>query len=338
MSFTDALDNWRAPSADDLEIVVPLRREPKKEPDAEGAEVRDLGEHGGGADGTPASSEGRGDAGASAAEPEPQRDDPDDGEHTDSTEEQLAARARRLAELEPEGDAEPADEEEVRSAAQDAVVDAEAERQPVEGPKAPELELVDRVRKPEVAKRSGRQAFKRRLGFSTGAGVETLTVTRFPQPFVDRLRQMLAPVIGNEFAQAISAPALLTSFLMATLGVDLDVDENTAAAAEAFRTSEPRISAVEDKIDGVLENIDQLAGAMRLSLTRISETANVADAMEFGLAYLVADRVVGLSTLDTDETNVDVAQKKVLAARQRIRARTKEQRTIEKQQDGRRMA
>ena len=42
MSFMEAaLEGYKAPEADDMEIVLPPRREPKKEPAA--AEPRDLG-------------------------------------------------------------------------------------------------------------------------------------------------------------------------------------------------------------------------------------------------------------------------------------------------------
>ena len=91
-SFTDRLDDWKPPTADDLDIALPIRREPKKETASE--EARDLGQHGGSSDaGTP---DGHAEA-AAPAEPAPQRDEPDEGEHTDSTQEQVAARAAQRA-------------------------------------------------------------------------------------------------------------------------------------------------------------------------------------------------------------------------------------------------
>ncbi len=98
------------------------------------------------------------------------------------------------------------------------------------------------------------------------------------------------------------------------------------------------MAGIEDCLDHVAENVEQLATAMWLSPNRIAETGTIADFLEFGMTYVIADRVAQVTTLDTNENNVDVAGKKVLVVRDRVRARAKAQRTIEKQQDGRRMA
>jgi hypothetical protein len=155
---------------------------------------------------------------------------------------------------------------------------------------------------------------------------------------VDRLRLSLAPAVGGEFAEALSSTSLITAFLIAKTGVELDVDANTAVAVDVFRQVDPRLLAVEDKLDETMRDVSRLAGAMKLSLKRIAETGDVADVLELAMAYLIADRVAGLTTTDTDETTVDVTQKKVLVARESIRKRARAQRTIERQRDGRRMA
>lgn len=331
MSFMDAaMDSYQVPTTNDLDIALPARREPKKDAEADGAaELRDLGQHGGAADGSPAASDTHGDV-ASGSDPEPQRDEPDDGEHTDSTEEQVSTREQRAAEQASEQAAEPEDTATVPEP------EPAAEQAPSpEPPAAPVLPPVSV--KQELAGIAGDKprAFQK-TGFSSG-GVETVLVKRFPQPLVDRLRLSLAPVVGGEFAEAMSAPALITAFLIAKTGVELDVDANTAVAVDVFRQVDPRLLAVEDKIDYVMGGMTQLANSMDLSLRRIADTGNIADVLEFSMAYLVADRVAGLTTTDTNETNVDVAQKKVLVARESIRTRSKAQRKIEQEREGRRM-
>lgn len=325
MGYMDqALRDHQLPTSEDLEIQLPTRREPKKE--APAAEPRELGQHGGGADGTPAS-EAHADATASGAAgdaaPTPQRDEPDEGEHTDSTEEQIAARAARDT-------AAPVEES---PTAGDIVERAPAEQEQAEEP-APEPE-----KQPDLAdllatsQGSSPRTYKR-VGASYGK-VSMTNVKRFPQPAVDRVRAMLALVAGGEFAESISAPSLLTAFIMANTGLELDVDENTAAAVDAFRENDPRMVDVEDKLDLALENINQLGRAMNIGLRRIGETGHIVDELEFGMAFLVADRVVRLATPETDETNVDIVQKKSLVVRERMRSQTKAQRTIEKQREER---
>jgi hypothetical protein len=328
-SFDLALESFRAPAPEDLEIALPPRREPKA---ADPVAEPELGQHGGSADGSSASSEAHGDvATSSTPEPAPQRDEPDDGEHTDSTESQIAARARLVASEDVES---PEDVSEAAEEPEQPQPTVELLPEPAPTPRKEPVNVRAVLASTEG---SDPRAFKR-LGFSAGEDVETLTVTRFPQPAIDKLRLLLAPSLGGDFAEQISSPALITAFLVATIGVDLELDENTAAAADAFRTSDARISGVEDRLDQVASNVEQLANAMKMSLSRVADTGNLVEGMEFALAYLIADRVAGLSTTDVNETNIDVAQKKVLTARESIRKRAKAQRTIEKQQDGRRMS
>jgi hypothetical protein len=341
MSFMDtALGVYKPPTADDIEIDVPFLHGRKKEPEA-AAETPELGQHGGGADGA---SEAHNDAsGGGAAEPAPQRDDPDDGEHTDSTEQAVEARAAAAA---------------AKAAAQAEDEDPEPEVLPTEVTVEDEVtveedeaddvaEIMSQLAAEEKKTQSVRQVLAdipgssprtfQKTGFSSG-GVETLSVTRFPQPLVDRLRLALAPAVGGEFAEALSSAALITAFLIAKTGLELDVDANTSVAVDVFRQVDPRLLAIEEKMDETMSDVLKLADAMKLSLKRISDTAKVVDTLDFSMSYLIADRVAGLTTTDTDETNVDVAQKKVLVARERIQKRAKEQRQIERERAGRRLS
>jgi hypothetical protein len=176
-----------------------------------------------------------------------------------------------------------------------------------------------------------------KTGFSA-TGSKTLTVTRFPLDLVNSLRLSVAAIVGGDFAEALSSTSLLTAFMIAKTGVDLDVDVNTAVAVDVFRQVDPRLLAVEDKLDETMANITQLAHAMNMGLERIGETGKIVDVIEFSQAYLIADRVANLTTADTNETNVDVTQKRVLVARENIRKRTKAQRLIEVQREGRRLS
>jgi hypothetical protein len=336
MSFMDrALDDYKPPVADDLEIQLPAWRGQKKDAEAL-AEPRDLGQHGGAAsDGSPADTHSEAAGTGANSEPGPQRDDPDDGEHTDSTEQEVAARAQAAATAaasNTEQAPEPVEQPIIVDVSEPEEAD-ELELEPVPKRAAPKQPV--NVKK-ELAKIPGSEPrLFEKTGFSSG-GVDTIVVKRFPQPLVDRLRLSLASVVGGDFAESLSAPALITAFLIAKTGVELDVDANTAVATDVFRQVDPRLLAVEEKIDEMTDDIGQLAQAMKISLNRISETANIADGLEFAMAYLIAERVAGLSTIDVDETNVDVTQKKVLVARESIRKRARAQRTVEKHREGRR--
>jgi hypothetical protein len=331
MSFMDqALGGFKPLSPDDIGIELPTRREPKKEPEAEVAPTAqpDAGEHGGAAssDAGAAGNDSPGEAAASSAsEPVPQRDDPDEGEHTDSTEEQVATRARQAAAARVE---ETKPEPEV---ADNVVEPAETDEPPAPEPR-PERPSLQQVL--ATTEGTAPRAFKR-IAFSSGEDTPETNVARVPQPLIDHLRRMLAPSLGGTFAESISAPALLTAFLTVKAGITLELDDNTAAAADAFRQFEPRLAAVEDRVEEVSAGLQQLADAIRLGLKRTAESGDVLDVLEYGLAYLITDRVAGVSTVDVDETTVDVTQKKVLRARETIRSRSRAHRTIERQKAGR---
>lgn len=316
--FDQALSNTRLPSADDVEISFPVRREPQTSRSDEGVS---FGERGGAAAG-PSTPDG--DAvvvAAGGGDPLPQRDEPDDGEHTDSTEAEIAARVSETS-----TDGEPI--ESPVEAFEDKAQTEEAEPA-TEAPSASDPKSTPR------STAGSQPVVFQRVGFSAGAGIESLTVTRFPQVIVDELRLRLATGTGEVFADAISATGLLTAALSASLGVELDLDENTAAAAEIFRAEDPRMAGVEDRVDSILEGIDSLARVLQRTSERAASTAQVVDAVDYGVAYLIADRVSQITTAETTEQTVDVTQPKVLVARERVKSAAKKHRNIEQQKEGR---
>ncbi|MCY1718475.1 hypothetical protein OVA26_16185 [Microbacterium sp. SL62] len=321
--FDDALGGIKMPTTDDLQITLPPRREPKPdaEPTGAPAEIRDVGQHGGGAE-TP------GDASTGAdATPLPQRDDPDEGEHTDSTQEQIDDRARRAAES-SSTQQQGADDAETTTAVlePEPLVMVTSQHENAD-PHEERSELSFEERLATTVGTSPRP--RNRAAFSTGQDTPTVVVKPFPVPVIDRLRLLLAESLGGEFAESLSGPSIITAFIVAKTGMDLELDEGTRAAEQAFRGEDQRVTAMEDKIDLVLQNIDQLAQATRLGLKRVSEVGVTADSIDFAVAYLLTDRVAGLSTADVNESNVDVTQKKVLVARSQVRAAARAQRTIE---------
>lgn len=323
----DAYAGFQHTRADDVVIDIPALRD-RREKDGEAA-PNGPGEHGGSA-----SEGGRSEAAAatSAPEPAPQRDDPDEGEHKDASAEEMAARAAQAADK-AASEIEDEPEEEVEPEAPTVVTTPIVTQDEIDAESMSPKTLKQRL---ESTDGNAPRAFKR-VGFSAGENTALVNVSRVPEPVIDRLRLHLAQSTGGGFAAAISVPALLSAFVMAKAGLVLDVDENTAVAAEAFRGTEPRLEMLEDRMTEQNENILQLARAMKISLKRVAETADVTDGIEFGLSYLLADRVSHISTSDVDETNVDVTHPKALRARETIRVKSRAQRTIERNRDGRRM-
>lgn len=338
VGFDDTLGEYRPPRAGDIEVTFAPKRTPRQ-PEPKPAEAlpgagelpsEQTGEHGGSE--TSAGSGGGSANGSSSggADQITQRDEPDEGEHTDSTEEQVAARAAAAEER-------AAEEAPAAPATVEQALELKPEPEPVaeeESAEAPAEKQVE-VTREELGQITGSQPVQyQKTGFSAG-GVETVLVKRIPEMLVDRLRLTLASTVGGAFAEQLSAPALITAFLMAKTGMGLQVDANTSVAVDAFRQSDPGLLSVERRLDEVLGMLTTESERSAKTLQTVRETGEAVDGLENSVAYLVGDRVTRLSTTDVDETNVDVTQKKVLVVRERIRERTKEQRKLERDREGR---
>lgn len=345
VGFEEALGEHRPPRAGDIDVTFAPRRLPKPaEPKNEEATLpaaehsaEEAAEHGGTSTGGATGAAGGGSSASGAtgnggAEQITQRDEPDDGEHTDSTEEQLAARAEAAAENAAAGGEA---EQPVLEPAQEPVAEPESEEEPGPDPSPAKTPAPEKNLREQLAQFSGAQPVEyQKTGFSAG-DVETVLVKRFPAPLVDRLRLSLAPSVGGTFAEQLSAPALITAFLIAKTGMELQVDPNTAVAVDVFRQTDPGLLSVERRLDEVLEKLAVESERSAKTLKGVREISDVTDGLENSVAYLVGDRVTRLSTTEVDETNVDVTQKKVLVVRDRIRERTKEQRKREQDREGR---
>ncbi|WP_143736579.1 hypothetical protein [Plantibacter flavus] len=326
------MDGYKPTTPDDVLITIPSLRDPKSAASNDAVEVRDLGQHGGAAEAAAAVTDAHGAAAGDAtdADPQPQRDDPDDGEHTDSTEEAVAARAPVPVVVDESQSAPETGDE-----AMDVTEAAEETQEPLD-----ELNSTsgDSARiEPRVKELGSQPRVFQRIGFSSG-DVDVSQVGRFPQPLIDHLRASLAPSVGADFAQAISSTALLTAFISAKTGFVLEVDPNTAVAIDVFRQVDPRLLSVEDRMEAMASDMALMSTQLLKHVEQAKASTQIIEALEYSNAYIIADRVAGISTNDTDEHTVDVTQKRVVIARDTIRKSAAGHRKIERERSGRRMA
>ncbi len=283
-----------------------------------------------------------GSSGAAAPEAMPERDEPDDGEHTDSTEEEVSA--RETARTEDEDDEEPMSGLVVRTVPVKPVsTDQSAGAAEPESSVRTEKEF---VQTPAGASSGDRVAVATKPDGTLGDVVGTRSVpyvkrkykagdpsevvaVKPPLVLMQHLRQSLEATAGSEFAEGISAASLLTAFLLAKTGLQMDVDENTEIAANIFREVDPRLLSIENKIDEVLSRANRIDEVNARAAQRQKVTGEVIDGMEFALSYLLFDRTIGVDTLGITPENFNVVHSDVLTIRERVRKRTREQRQIE---------
>lgn len=356
-SFEDLKAQWRPGEIDDdtdvLAETLRRRQEVRRETDQQDARQEhehheqtferehevtegDIG-HSGSSGGGSAS--GQQPVESSAPEAMPQRDDPDDGEHSVSSAEQEAEPVEIDAteKDQPADDADEAVDEEPSVpegiSDQDEVVEVEV--QPVVGGagRTERGTAVPRARRTGGASETG---FVRGVAFSHGS--EEVVLKRFPKELAERLRSLAATSLGEGFASEMSLTQLVAAFVVARLAEPFETDENTERAVAAFRDDDPRLAMIEDHTGELLSDVDSLRRDLSRMRDVLGEVSLTSETVQMGVSYLVVDRTIGMNTDGLTPSSIDVDQPKVLEATDNIRRRTKQQRAQRAVREGRRMS
>ncbi|WP_435109333.1 hypothetical protein [Nocardiopsis synnemataformans] len=181
---------------------------------------------------------------------------------------------------------------------------------------------------------TGELAFLAGLAFAHSA--EETAVKRFPKTLVESLRSLLGGQTGHSFAKECSAAQLLTAFVVAQLGTNLDgLDENTAKAVAAFQAMEPRLGAIEDGVTGLDEQVDRIVAGLTGMAGRLESVEKSIRAVELGHAFVLADRFVAFRTHGMTETTAEIDHPKALTMRETLRRQAEAQHKLQRQRDGR---
>lgn len=275
--------------------------------------------HGAGGNGD-ASSRSSHVSGQSAPEPTPQRDDPDEGQHTRSEQESDPATVS--------ADAEDEHAAVVDDVAPVTAAETEETAQVVVGDPKIEFDVPFATDEPSLRRLEGEgdagATFQERTRFTfpqPQSGKSSVQMKTFPVELVDRLREDLARMTNASFAEQISAPAIVTAFLLAQLGFDTEgFDVNTATAVTAFRKLDQRLGALEDGL-GVVEARTQFVAKDIDAMKRLMvDLCNVIGRLEHVGAFLVHQRVAPEAFEGMTPSMLDITDDPYLATRARIRA------------------
>lgn len=257
---------------------------------------------------------------ASAPEAMPQRDEPDEGEHASSQ----PAEEEPVVEPEPEPEAPEPEPEPVQ-------VDDElqVEPEPVESAEQRERYELPAPHRPEgmedlVWKHTYAFRYEQAPQDAEDGKVKYSHIKTFPAELVDVLRLQLRP-FGAEFADSISIPSLVTAFVAAQIGADLDVDEATMQATKAFRLLAPEIAALEQRLSGAegeLASMSKEVGGLRKEMRAVTE---VLGSVELTNALLLADRFEAVIPPGSTVKTLELRHPKVLGARNTLRKAVKDQ-------------
>jgi hypothetical protein len=178
------------------------------------------------------------------------------------------------------------------------------------------------------------------LAFAPGVafahGTEETAVKRFPKTLVEHLRSLLAAHAGHPFAKECSVAQLLTAFVLAQTGTELEaLDVNTAKAVTAFQAMDPRLGAIEDGVWGIDQQVHRVATGVTDLAKGLEGMQRTNDALELALAFLLTDRFVALKTNGMTERTAVIDDPKALEMRETLRRQAAAQRKLRQQRDGR---
>lgn len=254
-------------------------------------------------------------------EPEPQLpegSDPDEPDDLDTAEEDVAdaaaAGAAALEMFKAEAAQDGRDDESEGAAAEGS--DADDSGEAAEATDAPQL---------VVPRKGGGLRFEG----------ESVNLKYFPRALVDQMRLILSTHLGDDFARDLSQFSIVTAFVIAAMGAEITTDEYTAAAVKAFRANDPKADAIDRRTAQLLEQQTRSEGMLKAVLGKLGDVMETAAVLEMGQAYALSERTAQLDTTGTLPETIDVAQKRVVVARDNIRRRVKAQRQDERIRDGR---
>lgn len=262
-------------------------------------------------------------ASSTAPEPAPQLpegsdpDDPDTAEDDAADAAAAAAAAREMFKLDPEPAPEP-----------------DSYDEPVADPAEPATPASEGGEGDGTAADAAQPVIPRKGGGLTFEG-ESAYLKQFPRVLIDQMRKTLETQVNEEFARDISQVSIVTAFVMASMGSKITTDDVTSHAAQAFKAVDPRTDAIDKRTVTLLEQQTKSEGMLKALLARLGEVTETTAVLEMGQAYALAERTAQLDTSATVPENIDVTQKRVLAARDNIRRRVKLQRQDEKIRSGR---
>jgi len=256
---------------------------------------------------------------ASGPEPAPQLPEGSDPDEPDAPEESLEDLARLAREMFK------APEPPAAEALAPEVAAAEEEPAPPVAEEAASDGEVEDATQLTIPKKGGGLSFEG----------ESASLKAFPKALIDEMRRILGEQTNESFARDISQVSIVTAFAMAVLGTDVVVDTTTSNAVKAFKASDPRTDAIETTTAALLAQQTKADGMLKAILGRLGAVAETASVLEIGQAYALAERTAQLDTSATVPENIDVTQKRALAARDNIRSRAKKQLQDEKIQAGR---
>ncbi|MFC9755216.1 hypothetical protein [Streptomyces sp. NPDC056921] len=140
---------------------------------------------------------------------------------------------------------------------------------------------------------------------------------------------------AREFSQRLSQGTLVTAFLLAQLDLRIDADPATERAVELFRSRDPLLGSVVERLAGIEAAERERDGLLYMLRDELAEVRETSAVIEQALAYSIADRTENFLRGSHNIHDAPITHKEAIYFRDKAREATRTQSQLERKRKGR---
>ncbi|WP_216363303.1 hypothetical protein, partial [Arthrobacter sp. Hiyo1] len=181
-------------------------------------------------------------------------------------------------------------------------------------------------------------------GFRLPGTESPLMVRNLPFPLMEAMREQLRAAAIRErgvsdstargFSKRLSQPALVTAFLLAHLDVRIDTDQATRTAAELFRSQDPLLGSVVERMDALEYRENEHSTQLQRLHEALQLVHETSAAIEQAVAYSIADKTENFLRGSHNIHDAPITHKDAIYVRDKVRDETRKRAKLEEDRDG----
>lgn len=181
-------------------------------------------------------------------------------------------------------------------------------------------------------------------GFRLPGAESQLMVRNLPFPLMEAMREQLRAAAVRErgvsdstaraFSKRPSQPALVAAFLLAHLDVRLETDPATQSAAELFRSQDPLLGSVVERMDALEYRENEHSSQLQRLHEALQVVHETSAAIEQAIAYSIADKTENFLRGSHNIHEAPFTHKDAIYVRDKVRDETRKRAKFEKDREG----
>ena len=181
-------------------------------------------------------------------------------------------------------------------------------------------------------------------GFKFLGAESQLIVKNMPFPLMEAMREQLRAAAVRErgvsdstarrFSKRLSQPALVAAFLLAHLDLRIDTDQATEVAAELFRSQDPLLGLVVERMDALEYRENEHSSQLQRIHAALQVVHDTSAAIEQAVAYSIADKTENFLRGSHNIHDAPITHKDAIYVRDKVRDETRKRAKFEKDRYG----